>query len=819
MATIKLPSISGNSTPAILGGTIKTQTPATTVKQATPNVSYIEQLNKTQGLPVSTPKSTVSAPAVISSLINKLNLAPTSTTPQVTSAANFPTGNVSAPGKTIYRVGTAIYDAATNQKIPDVAILTANYKGAKDLGQRPDLLVTPETLNTDNLNQNAGTIKAPESTAPNYDLDPYYAGLKQQQADLAAASAAQAAERDQLINQYGTAIDKYGKLGTRQSELLTAAGVPEMQKNLADLMTQISAKNAQFERASVDNTGRPVMSSMIGGQEGLIRRQQAAEVGALTSMAQAVQGNIATAQQTALDTVTMEFQPIETEINKLKSQIDLNYQDLTLAQQKQADQLKTVLDERTRLVNQAKEDRNAVLSVGLEAAKNGATADILNKIANSKTPTDALQAAGNYLQTNKFTPITGTNYVLNNSTGEITTIQPTGADISFGGGGAVSIPQNTLAYRNNNPGNLRFAGQAGATQGEGGFAKFSTPEAGYAALKAQIQLDASRGLTLGQFINKYAPPTENDTNLYINQIAQATGANANTAISQINLDTLAQAMANKESGTSISSGGNLSEGQQYNVDILNSLDPVDRATWLSATQEDRNVAQGLAEYKLDVSKVASLRGNQRTKIINLAQLINPNFDINTYSQIVQAKKSFAPGGKDYKNVISLNTAVQHLKELNDASKALENGGLRLWNTIANSSLNAIGDPRVTKFNTAANAVEGEMANVFKGTGATDQEIKSWREVISSSASPAQLETSINTLLELMKGRLEALTGTWTSILPDAPVPQIINANSMKILQDMGFGDIFTGYGGSSIPTQNEGLTGTTSSGMGYTIIQ
>lgn len=108
-----------------------------------------------------------------------------------------------------------------------------------------------------------------------------------------------------------------------------------------------------------------------------------------------------------------------------------------------------------------------------------------------------------------------------------------------------------LAKVNNNPGNLRYVGQAGATQGDGGFARFSTPEAGYQALKDQIRLDASRGLTLQAFINKYAPPSENDTDLYLRQMVSATGVSPKTPIKNINLDTLAKAMAKKESSTII----------------------------------------------------------------------------------------------------------------------------------------------------------------------------------------------------------------------------------------------------------------------------
>lgn len=90
----------------------------------------------------------------------------------------------------------------------------------------------------------------------------------------------------------------------------------------------------------------------------------------------------------------------------------------------------------------------------------------------------------------------------------------------------------TLAQRNNNPGNLRFAGQAGAIGKDSrGFAIFSTPEEGWAALNNQISLDAGRGLTLTQFLNKYAPSSENDTSNYINFVSSQTGIGPNDLIS------------------------------------------------------------------------------------------------------------------------------------------------------------------------------------------------------------------------------------------------------------------------------------------------
>lgn len=117
---------------------------------------------------------------------------------------------------------------------------------------------------------------------------------------------------------------------------------------------------------------------------------------------------------------------------------------------------------------------------------------------------------------------------------------------------SLSIPKTSrLSYVNNNPGNLRFANQPGATKGEGGFAKFKTPEAGLRALENQVALDASRGLTVAQFINKYAPPSENDTDGYVAFIKRETGVDPQLPLSRANKKKIINAIARMESGTTV----------------------------------------------------------------------------------------------------------------------------------------------------------------------------------------------------------------------------------------------------------------------------
>lgn len=91
----------------------------------------------------------------------------------------------------------------------------------------------------------------------------------------------------------------------------------------------------------------------------------------------------------------------------------------------------------------------------------------------------------------------------------------------------------TLADRQRNPGNLRFAGQKNAVKGDKGFAKFKTHQDGFNALVAQIKLDSNRNLTLRQFIYKYAPPKENNTAAYLRSVSKTLGISPDTKLKAV----------------------------------------------------------------------------------------------------------------------------------------------------------------------------------------------------------------------------------------------------------------------------------------------
>lgn len=110
---------------------------------------------------------------------------------------------------------------------------------------------------------------------------------------------------------------------------------------------------------------------------------------------------------------------------------------------------------------------------------------------------------------------------------------------------------NTLAIENNNPANLIYAGQPGATKGRGGFAKFKTPELGFRAAVKQVEADQKRSLTLKDFIYKYSPPHENDTAKYLNYLENTLGITKKDKINTLDPIEIAKAVVWFESQTKV----------------------------------------------------------------------------------------------------------------------------------------------------------------------------------------------------------------------------------------------------------------------------
>lgn len=149
----------------------------------------------------------------------------------------------------------------------------------------------------------------------------------------------------------------------------------------------------------------------------------------------------------------------------------------------------------------------------------------------------------------------------------------------------------SLAARNNNPGNLVYAGQPGSTgKDANGFAIFSTYDAGYTAEVNQISLDLSRGTdingnpttTLTQLLSSWAPASAgNNPSAYAATVGAATGIDPNSPLLSVLSDGSGALTGNDSTVDTPDEWASL-EDFSVNAVILGGLAAVGVLWWLSS---------------------------------------------------------------------------------------------------------------------------------------------------------------------------------------------------------------------------------------------
>ena len=325
------------------------------------------------------------------------------TTPTNTVAAPAPTSTAT---KFVAAPSTSSIAAASSKVTPTVS--------ASSVGGSTSPVIPPTTSTNDQYNQTQSFVNGLQTyndTALK-EIDARIASLNSTKTPAESNSTA-------LLDQLKSATDKLGGVGARTQQLEAAAGIPEDIQRLKDINLQIASRNAEFNRASVSEEGKLAPQFVIDQNKNYIARQQAVEIGALTSVSQALQGNIKLSQDTVDRTVSLEFQPVQNEIEALKYYIEQNKDTLSREDKKKAETLQIALDERTRLLTEAKDNRTAVLNIAGEVAKNGGD---YNAVLKATTPEEALRAGGAGLLSKPTTETVaagGQIKLINKQTGEV----------------------------------------------------------------------------------------------------------------------------------------------------------------------------------------------------------------------------------------------------------------------------------------------------------------------------------------------------------------------------------------------------------------
>jgi len=229
---------------------------------------------------------------------------------------------------------------------------------------------------------------------------------------------------------------------------------------------------------------------------------------------------------------------------------------------------------------------------------------------------------------------------------------------------------------------------------------------------------------------------------------------------------------------------NLSFGDM--LPLQSSATKEEKASFLSQLPNDtQGLVKGLADYSLDLSKVSSIRGDQRQKLAGLVKMYDPTFDMNQYN----ARKNFInnlANGNLSKSIVSANTLIGHIDSLRKSFNELHNSNIPLINMGSNLAKTASGSGAPTAVKTNAIAVANELETLFRGTGGGSmQGIEDWKRQINNNMSPEQANAFISKAVELMGSRLQAIDSQYRNVMGKPREFSVLNGKSKKILSSMG----------------------------------
>lgn len=198
----------------------------------------------------------------------------------------------------------------------------------------------------------------------------------------------------------------------------------------------------------------------------------------------------------------------------------------------------------------------------------------------------------------------------------------------------------------------------------------------------------------------------------------------------------------------------------------------------------QTMIKGIASYNTNPASFSTSvkqaqGGLTRSQIIALAQQYDPTYNEAQYATRQALIKNFTSGTYS-QNINSLNTVVGHITDLQQVSQQLGNGSFTPFNSIRQNvaSLFGSGTPGAATLN--INAATGELASVFKKSGATDTEIGNLG-TLSNTSSPDAINQYIEKATQLMGSRLQALSDTYTAGMGKAPDQSFLSPTSQQQL--------------------------------------
>lgn len=267
---------------------------------------------------------------------------------------------------------------------------------------------TPKIISSETLGADVAPVKLPDEVKPQ-DPSDMIAGATASQKTLQDYINEISAQKTETQKYQGGVLDSIASLtkelegkGTEQLSMEEKLGLPDMQKDLADINAQITTKLAEYEDANIRieggemaRAGSSVVSQRrLSQKQSQLMREKASEVGLLQARALGIQGNITAAQETANRAIDLKYSTIEAQINTYEAQLRAIQPLLDEEQTIRAEARQQMINDQKEAIAEQKEAEKAINAIALKVIQNGGDNALANQIANAKTEVEAMQIAG-----------------------------------------------------------------------------------------------------------------------------------------------------------------------------------------------------------------------------------------------------------------------------------------------------------------------------------------------------------------------------------------------------------------------------------------
>jgi hypothetical protein len=163
----------------------------------------------------------------------------------------------------------------------------------------------------------------------------------------------------------------------------------------------------------------------------------------------------------------------------------------------------------------------------------------------------------------------------------------------------------------------------------------------------------------------------------------------------------------------------------------------------------------MANYMIPTPSPRSFQTREGKAMLDRILTVNPDFDASLYSVRAPTRKAYTTGPQG-QQLTAMNTAIEHLDQLQAAADALQNGTFKPGNAAYNALADLFGSGAPTSFATIKEKVDKELDAVASKGVPTVSGAAAQKAIGGVSSSPESIKNYIDTSIRLLGSSQNAL---------------------------------------------------------------